>query len=409
MKAQLQILEAISVTSKHDERKRLWFTLDTELQELIKKSKSGQYKVGFKLLKNMPTVTTTDKYPTVTEFLAMALKIESINTVAKRKDLAASFLSQYNFTVYELFIKLISGSLSINFGNSMMDNKLFSVMLADSFNEKNFKKAESSGFIVEEKFDGIRCVILKEGNEINAFTRNGKPINTISHILKELMDNTKDIHSCMFDGELIAGTTFDDTVSAVKRKEQQNNDTKFYVFDYIEGVTGEQLCESFTCNIPLLIRKQNLAAILNNTVFSLPVSYNVMNSFTEIESKGKSLLVEGKEGLVVKQLYGNYENKRSRMWLKYKAQETIDGKIVLLNEGAGKFKDTLGAVTVHLEDGTVVNVGGFTDKDRALIWSNKAEYIGRIIEIEYHMATKDSLRHPRFVRFRDNIVKGIKE
>jgi len=78
-------------------------------------------------------------------------------------------------------------------------------------------------------------------------------------------------------------------------------------------------------------------------------------------------------------------------------------EITGLQEGTGKFEGQLGALVVNFE-GVTVNVGsGLTDALRESIWLDKDSHIGRLVEVEYHEVTPDkSLRHPRFIRFRDD-------
>jgi DNA ligase-1 len=116
---------------------------------------------------------------------------------------------------------------------------------------------------------------------------------------------------------------------------------------------------------------------------------------------------DGGEGVIVKPTGGDYRCTRSRNWLKIKDQQTVDAPIIGLEEGTGKYQGMLGAVIVDLE-GVEVRVGsGFTDEERKRLWddahADEPWSYNRLIEIEYHEKTPDgSLRHPRFVRFRDD-------
>ncbi len=139
--------------------------------------------------------------------------------------------------------------------------------------------------------------------------------------------------------------------------------------------------------------------ISHSHVKKAPVWY--ANNHTEIMEYYNGVRHSGGEGVIVKNTDGEYHCKRSRNWLKIKDQQTVDAPIVGLEEGTGKYEGMLGAVIVDL-DGVDVRVGsGFSDEQRKDLWFDQP--IGQMIEIEYHEKTPDgSLRHPRFVRFRDD-------
>lgn len=99
------------------------------------------------------------------------------------------------------------------------------------------------------------------------------------------------------------------------------------------------------------------------------------------------------EGLVLRQI-------GTTNYIKVKGSYTEDVKITGWVEGKGRLKGKLGKLTTDNGDvGT-----GFTDFDRALIWSDikKGKICkGICIEVEGMEKTNDGkIRHPRFVRFR---------
>jgi len=63
----------------------------------------------------------------------------------------------------------------------------------------------------------------------------------------------------------------------------------------------------------------------------------------------------------------------------------------------------LGAAIVTYK-GKRVRVGsGFSDEQRQQFWANPNSIKGKIIEVQFHEETPDgSLRHPRFVRVRED-------
>jgi ATP-dependent DNA ligase len=144
------------------------------------------------------------------------------------------------------------------------------------------------------------------------------------------------------------------------------------------------------------------------------------------------------EGAMIKQPAAQYEKRKCANWLKIKAEESEDLIIIGFYPGKPhtKYENSLGGVIVG-RDGVEVRVGGgFSDPERDAIWAllqkdaalvvsaSKIDYrggvkgtvvagdqfpnpvfkvLGRMIEVEFHEVTPDgSLRHPRYVRFRDD-------
>jgi len=120
------------------------------------------------------------------------------------------------------------------------------------------------------------------------------------------------------------------------------------------------------------------------------------------------------EGLIVKIPDAAYAKKKSFDWLKVKTQETEDLRIInaFSGEPHTKYVHCLGGLIVERQGVQVRVGGGFSDHERETIWQlyltdkqnpDNHALIGRLIEVEFHEVTPDgSLRHPRFVRFRDD-------
>jgi len=107
------------------------------------------------------------------------------------------------------------------------------------------------------------------------------------------------------------------------------------------------------------------------------------------------------EGVVYKD--GNLLN-----WAKRKAEPTADLVIIGYTDGrpgkTGKMLGKVGALVLGLHGGQVVcNCSGMDDVVRDEITANKDAYLGRVVEVRYqYVGSGGGLRHPRFVRFRDD-------
>jgi DNA ligase-1 len=63
----------------------------------------------------------------------------------------------------------------------------------------------------------------------------------------------------------------------------------------------------------------------------------------------------------------------------------------------------LGALVLELAPGQTFNCGtGFTDEDRAEIWSNRDKYLGQMVKVKsFLIGVKDAPRFPVFLGWRD--------
>lgn len=150
----------------------------------------------------------------------------------------------------------------------------------------------------------------------------------------------------------------------------------------------------------------------------------------DFEQQFREFLKEGKEGLIIKDIEGIYEQKRSKAFVKMKAHKTYDVVIMGYEEPTreytGKELDTweyfdydgtpvtkfyhndwIGAIVFGVwKDGKLVEVGrtsGMDEETRRLLSENREKYLGKVIEVEAQgIINKDtgSLQHPRFIQFR---------
>lgn len=102
----------------------------------------------------------------------------------------------------------------------------------------------------------------------------------------------------------------------------------------------------------------------------------------------------GIEGWVFK--VSNYQG-----WWKLKAVKTIDLVVTGFRDGKGKYLGLVGALKCSVEGYEVAAVSGMTDEQRVDI--DEKSDLGRVCEVAYQLVSSNGrLRHPRFVRWRDD-------
>lgn len=110
--------------------------------------------------------------------------------------------------------------------------------------------------------------------------------------------------------------------------------------------------------------------------------------------EGRTWVPDQSEGLVLK-------NANMDGWYKWKPVLTADLVVVGVKDGNGKHVGLVGSLICAEQGRVVADVGGMTDEERVDMTLN--DPIGRVVEVAYqYIGSKGRLRHPRFIRFRDD-------
>jgi len=253
------------------------------------------------------------------------------------------------------------------------------------------------------KYDGERCLVKVTRKYILLRSRNGKDIThqfpEVVLQFKKFLSKNPSIESVSLDGEIIS-KSFKQLQQRMGRKSENlntDNDIKFITFDIIE-LNGKNLKDK---NLNYRLEKLSKLNILTSETF---IHFNKFELITYYEK-----CIENKEeGVVVKDFDSIWSNDRKGWW-KIKSTDNLDLMITEVSLGEGKNKDVISRLYVTSKDGRLASwVGsGLTDKDRLYFTKNKDNVIGSIIEIKYNeiIESKEgklSLRHPRFIRLRED-------
>jgi DNA ligase-1 len=288
-------------------------------------------------------------------------------------------------------------------------------------------------YIVQDKYDGVRAQVHKEGDRVELYSRT---FDRVTSRFPELIDPLRalpgtfvlDAEVLAFDanGRAIPFTEFQHRLGrkVVSDELQRELPASLVIFDVLER-DGRPLLD-----VPLAERQQVLA--------TLPLyAPLVFARSTSIRETGPALVValdaefvasrdRGNEGLMVKDPRSIYRpGRRGMEWLKVKrALRTLDVVVTAVEWGHGKRRDVLSDYTFAVRDGDrYLNVGkaysGLTDSEIAEMTEYfKAHTIkdfGRtrlvqpdtVIEVAFDQvqpsarhASGYALRFPRIVRLR---------
>ena len=274
----------------------------------------------------------------------------------------------------------------------------FEVSLAQKFELKRIK--DEMQVYVEPKLDGIRCFAIVENYEAKLYARSGKLITNFDDTIGSALVSLGD--GC-YDGELMG----EDFVALMRQAYRKDNvdpeGTYLALFDYLpihewkENQTVSTTQERFT-ELHARVAKSKMPDYVR-----VVQRYTVDAKYDEIMSLHNTFIKSGYEGAMVKTINSPYRFGRSYDIMKVKEFHDVDLPIIGWEEGTGRHEGKLGAVKVDYK-GVIVKIGsGFSDEERELVWNDKDNFLGRMIEIRYQEVTPDgSLRFPTFVCFRND-------
>lgn len=278
-------------------------------------------------------------------------------------------------------------------------------MKAYPFEEKRLAKW-SPPFIVQPKFDGVRCRAIPlsltgpKDNEYMLLSSEENVIYSVPHIntmLSELNINEE------LDGELYChGLPFDgpggilSITSRTVNLHPDHEKIQFHIFD----VVNEQ---------PQMKRQLMIEDLRGINPWLVVAPFWICANFGEVMEVYNALTGEGYEGIIVRHCNAPYVKKRSTFVMKFKPKKEDTYEIVGFVEEesiAGVPKRSLGSLICNSGDGNTFSVGtGFTASERDSFWHNREELIGKIARVKYQHLTSGK-KVPRFNVFVEVVENG---
>jgi ATP-dependent DNA ligase len=226
-------------------------------------------------------------------------------------------------------------------------------MLAKELNDYITKIDFSKGVLVQNKYNGARCVATLEDGKVVLKSRKGELWVSVPHINKDLEKFFKNYPNAVLDGELynydlreklnelmkLVRKTKDITAEELRKSEQM---VRFYVYDGY-GTDVKTLNQE----VDYVIRKAWIDEVLPDySTYYRQVKTTLVRSMKEVDKLYGTFLADGEEGAIIRMPHSPYENKRSKFLLKYKPVDDDEAVIVELIEGTGNWSKTAKTATL---------------------------------------------------------------
>lgn len=269
----------------------------------------------------------------------------------------------------------MKGTNSLGFKKPMLAQSL------DEVNNISFQNAH-----IQPKYNGHRCLITNVNGQNIAYSRQGKLITSISHILDYVILK----HGQTIDGELYChGVSLQRISSWVKRFQEASRNLQFMAYDMIDDLP------------------------FNNRILALQdCIYNAKNAVAAPTTKIKDqqdvrrhLMVNraaGYEGAILRWGDAGYENgKRSKHLVKVKQVEDMEFFCVDIEAT----REGWGVLILRAPNGKLFKCsapGGVSEKIYQL--KNRDKYINRWVTVEYANMTASGIPfHPVALQWREDV------
>ena len=311
----------------------------------------------------------------------------------------AGILSMVGDDDAEVIVKIILRDVSSGFSDGTI-NKVWDglipelpMMLAQPMKDKFINKIKYPA-MAQLKADGARCAAVIDGMDVKLFSRNYKGYYGLESLCEELTEVVKG-GRYVIDGELVCvdrdgnvlprklsnGIINKSSKGTISKAEAES--VRFQVWDLIPY---DDYFHEDSYAVPTKTRYANLIKMIDGAKRITAIENHVVINLAEAKVVFQKYVAQGLEGIILKNMDGPWENKRSNHQVKFKVEIESDLVVIDMYEGNGKYEGMMGGITCQTRDGKVVtNVGsGFNDEDRDYFWKNKKELIGSVVEIKHN-------------------------
>ena len=274
---------------------------------------------------------------------------------------------------------------------------------------------------IQPKLDGHRAVVTRVDGKLIMYSRQGKLIESMQHILDHI-DYDMDLHEGEFlDGELyVHGEHLQNIGSLIKKRQVESEHVQYHVYDMFwthrphenspKPASYKYAPDATFRDRHLLLVSEFPTALPDDTPVKLVPTREIRSwERWALDEVAQEYVGKGFEGAIIR-LDEKYEpGFRSDGLLKVKLFDDSEYKIIDVVEGKDRKVNSVdlkvACFVCEMEDGKTfeaVSMGDMYEKDRT--WHNRGEYIGKTVTIKHSGYTKDGIPwHPVALRLREDI------
>ena len=270
----------------------------------------------------------------------------------------------------------------------IITTKRSGIQLCYPFEERRLLESKfgwSWPVIIQPKLDGERIRVIAQGKTqpVILLSSTQHIIKSIPHINQAFQDQNL---WGEFDGEGYQHNwDFNQIQSVISRSKNLHPEyekIQFHCFDLIsDDIQIKRLSQLTDIDFIPPIKK---------------VPFQIAYNMIELMNIYRTFLSQGYEGIIIRHLHANYFRKRSRFIMKFKPKKKDLYNIIEIIEGLGEHTGMVGAFVCSRDEMDSFNVGAgeFTHPERRIIWKNRKDYYGAILEVSYQNLTPNGV--PRF-------------
>ena len=254
---------------------------------------------------------------------------------------------------------------------------LVNPMLAQKITDVRITQSMLEYAYVQPKFDGHRCLITKLNGDMLAYSRRGKAITTIGHILEDAYNWMQDGDT--LDGELyVHGQSLQAISSLIKRDQASSRALCYHWYDIVAP-------QVFHNRWKLI---QDLHANSASPQIKLVETVRV-DKMAQVYHLFQMHRSQGYEGSMLRISNNSYESaRRSAQLLKVKERHDCEVTVIGMRPSSKGWA----ILQAKMDAGPVFDIsapGSVPEKTEVL--HNEAKYIGRRLTIEYANLTAEGI------------------
>jgi DNA ligase 1 len=272
-------------------------------------------------------------------------------------------------------------------------SKSFHPMLAVTSNIDQIN-LPADQYLCQPKLNGIRAIWDPSTQAL--YSRNGNRINSVDHIVNQLLDHPYGQYS--LDGEIYTGALSFQKLNGLARRKQTTDETailEYHVFDIAQGDLSS-------------VKRIKLLEQLPETTHIKMVWSDKPMTVNDIHSYYHRYIDQGHEGIILRKKSEKYHQGRSSALIKIKPVQDMEAELIGFADAEDDSKNsgTFGSLILRMKNGIEFRCGGLTDAERHKLWTVKP--IGAMVTFKYGAMSDDGTPvFPRYSHLRwDTVNEG---